>query len=526
MFIYLQNSNQESLKDYLTLNSITFLAHANTIPILPRAWLTANISLHFLQFEKTNIEKIEENAFNTEQFQNLVELNIMNAPISILSPKSFYGLSNLKILSLSSLKISIIESNAIQYFQKLETFRLHDCGSRLLSLNNLFGKNSERTSADGGKLNHLKVIDIEKCNLGNTITSSTFIKLQNINELRLHSNNIQTIEAGSFDIPLKTLKLIDLESNNLTMIPRNLFKAITHRKIDIFFGMNPWHCDYNLELLRQILQKQIEEQSKRIVCLSPPEFAGKLLASLPPLKMRISLPTFQKADASSGQKADASPVQMKPNAAINNYFFPIETIQKEKIDKVIQDEKIVIDQKPKEEKTITVLCEASNTLRNNVKLAWPFFGQIQADKRGQFINSNISSIEPIFIVFEQIRIKDNQNIVKCKNIIKNVHKARYNLIFEQNRIYRLCIMDKWMKTIKPLNCLVFFLHHEETDMWILLENRTIMISTYILFAISGLTFGILIPVALVTFFPKLIRDIPTVSTVRHIKGEYVKNIKR
>lgn len=507
----------QGLPVHLFLDSIKFSETLKVAPILQRGWLVPDTPLHFLQLKSINVLRIREHAFSGKQFQNLRQLKIEDASIRCLYPGAFNGLLSLTSLSLISLQIISIKPNALRFLPNLHFFKMKNCFSKQLNLDGLFG-----ALAPTSQLDNIIEIEIERCNLGDTITASTFNKIKNVKILRLSSNQIQSIGERSFDNTFQSLQRLILDSNKLTWLPANLFPVQTDRQIHINLNDNPWHCDTKMEGLRQLVRrKDTKLKFTQFACRTPSQYADKALSSLLQLKRRIttSLPVEKPNLLLKPPHTAIAPSPFSAPAEMKDYFAPkpkpIEvedtkiSLDVPSIDEIIQQESIEdqeeITWEPETDKMVDIQCKVSIVSELSVTLTQPLFQQFRVEHKNRFINTKTFLNHPLMLHFEQFRTGDSKNILKCKNIIKNVQNTIFDLILKPNRMQRVCIMDKSLKTITPLNCLQFFLFNEESDLWLLVENRSMMIVTFILFGISGLVLGILIPLGLATFFPIAIR---------------------
>lgn len=495
---------------HMFLEQIHFKPMMFGLSALKPDWLEHDISLYLLEIKEFNVIKIEEDAFNSNQFKYLNELRLEGAPISTLSSQSFNGLSNLKTLSLVSLRIFIIIPNPLEYLLNLRKFIMRKCVPRKISIDKIFG------TENGAKLYNLDEVEIEDCNLGDTITASTFTKLTNISKLRLNSNKIDKIGQGAFDIPLRTLQYLSLQSNNLTMVPENIFRSKSDRIIEIFLGQNPWHCDYKMDHLREFIRSTSKAHFDRVLCTTPPEYSAKLLTSLSTLNkiLNIQIPAQVARPLRKPSRKKTHPSLVPTDipdeiVAIDTDGRPIEDVnQAAFFDDTNQDENDDNTNKKTDiGKSFIVQCHTPHTWKLSVTLTKPFYEAVQDEHNKRSINSKIISNDAMFITLQQIRTMNQQNIVKCKSIMKKVRKTPFDMTIMPNQMNRLCMLDKWVTTITPLNCLAFFLYQEETDLWILRENRSMMIATFLLFGVSALVLGILVALFIAIFFPTLIRPI-------------------
>lgn len=251
---------------------INFSKSLHSSAELKKNWLKVDLQPTKLVIQKTNLVKISKDAFNSEHFTSLLVLRLWDSPISEVSDGAFNGLKNLKKLSFNDNKLHKFEGIVLAGTPNLEFFTMRKCGGPKLYVDNIFGS---------VPMHHLKHVIIEHCNLGDTITKNTFSGLHNIFELELMSSEITKIGPQSFDIALESLSSLRLRLNKLKSIPADLFIARKEENIIIDLFGNPWHCDCQLEGLRNLILADVVEN--KILCESPSEFTDHLLGQCPPL---------------------------------------------------------------------------------------------------------------------------------------------------------------------------------------------------------------------------------------------------
>lgn len=242
---------------------------------LSKGWLDTAFKLKSLQLCDANVISIEDNAFDTEPFHEILRLELISVPIRVFKSGVFNGLQNLKFISLESVRVFEFGMNVLAPVPKLQSFTLKNCGSQLLKIDHLFGMI---------QMKKLETVDIRKCNLQDTITEETFSGLYNIQLLVLSSNGIKRIAPKSFDYIFETASIVLLNGNNLTTIPKDLFTIKTKREIKVTVNLhnNPFHCDCGLEHLRAISQEATMVQFSQMTCATPPELAGVILQNSEP----------------------------------------------------------------------------------------------------------------------------------------------------------------------------------------------------------------------------------------------------
>lgn len=215
---------------------------------------------------KVNLKKINDDAFNTSHFAPLQKIIISDAPISLLSKGAFNGLKNLHRMSFNRVNFKMFETNILASTPNLKKFKMENCGKQQINADNLFGMVS---------MHYLGIVEIIKCNLGDTITENTFLGLSNVSELRLLSDEITIIGPKSFDVPLRNLKILQLNINKLKMLPNGIFAERKMSKISIELHRNEWHCDCDLDYLQKVIRSKSNTVLKNsVVCSSPSRCEG------------------------------------------------------------------------------------------------------------------------------------------------------------------------------------------------------------------------------------------------------------
>lgn len=233
-------------------------------------WLAAPISIERLEMKDFDVVTIESNAFNSREFEYLQIMELSNAPIQVFKTRALNGLTRLRVLKMNFINVHKFQGDVFASSPNLVAFIMKDCGDQVLRIDNLFGKSD---------LREIEYIQINHCNLKNTITEKTFSGLYNMDRMNLNSNQIENIGAGSFDYLLARTKLraVFLEMNKLTSIPKYLFKHKERRMVKVYLNDNPLHCDCSLDHFRAFTHRVTNVEFSLMECASPPDIKQRIV---------------------------------------------------------------------------------------------------------------------------------------------------------------------------------------------------------------------------------------------------------
>lgn len=424
-------------------------------PKLRRDWLVPKVKVKGLTIQYTSLYSILFDAFNSSQFIELEFLEFKRVSIGYLYTKSFNGLKNLKILHMYDLGLIKVMNNFLKPCQNLEVFTMFRCGPNRVILDNFFGKS---------EYNHLYKVDIRNCNL-KSINETTFWGLKSLKILRLNEANISKIEPKSFDVVIRTLTTLNLESNNLTTLPKDIFKS--HRvpiNFTVILGNNPWHCDCDLNELKSFIKNVNVD---KVICETPEDMKGKILNNYQSL--------------------------CKPSPSPSIIEYPVETVEQ--------------SIKPQLEQMITPLnnkfnLQCESMTNTNVTLTMPEWTPLFRVKNTESIVDFIHRSNDFDLLeFEATESNKNPNI-KCLSIPEDTEQqnGQVKRTFKPFQLYRFCAIKKTSNTIFPLDCTVFYSNIVECKSWILVDDKTIYIGCYVASMILALFVGISISVAIAMYF--------------------------
>lgn len=268
----------------LFLKKIQFDGPSKNYSYMQKGWLTVIVFVKFLHLDNLTVSTIRKDAFNAKQFVNLNEL-VIQSHITCIEEFAFMGLENLKKLTLRGIEIISFAPKTLGPLGTLQWLTIESCvyseNSKMLSLKNLLGILSLYT------ITRVKIID---CNV-QIIDRSSFHGLTGINELMLVNDQIENIRQESFDIVFVTLTYLNLVGNRLRTLPSDLFNIEQSLMATIKLDSNLWHCDCDLESLRQFILNSFNEDVKQAICRTPFEYAGRRIYDLPSLCNDQSTPS-------------------------------------------------------------------------------------------------------------------------------------------------------------------------------------------------------------------------------------------
>ncbi|XP_051933444.1 leucine-rich repeat and fibronectin type III domain-containing protein 1 [Hippocampus zosterae] len=203
---------------------------------------------------------------------SLVHLTLSRNTISQITPEAFFSLRSLRALHMDGNRLSAIRSD---HFKGLNNLR------HLILGNNQIHQVAA-TSFDEF-VSTIEDLDLSNNNL-RTLPWEAIARMTNINTLTLDHNLIDHIEAGTFTLLTKLVRL-DMTSNRLQKLPPDsLFqhaqvlsdaKGSSSSTLAVSFGGNPLHCNCELLWLRRLTREDDLE-----TCASPEHLMDKYFWSI------------------------------------------------------------------------------------------------------------------------------------------------------------------------------------------------------------------------------------------------------
>ncbi|KAF7663003.1 hypothetical protein LDENG_00220710, partial [Lucifuga dentata] len=219
--------------------------------------------------------------------------------ISYIQPSTFHGFDRLEELDLGDNRhLKALASDTFQGLGRLHALHLYHCGLLSLSPGIFEGlHNLQYLYLQDNQLEFLEDdLFIDLLNLshlflhGNRLWSlrqNTFRGLGVLDRLLLHQNRIQWVDRQAFH-DLRRLTTLYLFNNSLTELSGaslTLLPALEYLRLND----NPWECDCKALSLWDWLRR-FRGSTSSLMCVSPPELAGKDLKSLKKEELPSCLP--------------------------------------------------------------------------------------------------------------------------------------------------------------------------------------------------------------------------------------------
>lgn len=486
--------------------------------IITHDWLETPLKLRMLQLCKSNVLNIENDAFNSKPFEYLEVFEIIDTPVSVLKTYSLNGLLHLRVFRMQFVKINQIYKNVLSPVPNLEEFILDNCGERLIHLNNLFGNI---------RMEHLEMVEITNCNLKNAIQMDTFLSLSNIMVLNLNNNQIEEIAPGAFDPIFNSLEALYLESNQLTTIPKEMFKPIDiDRVVRVYIEPNPLRCSCEMDHFVELLQQPNQFQFTLMLCKTSK--ISKIV--------QYARTSLCDEDDAAANEVDHTSDNDRDLAQGFNAFSSTELPSEREIPSNLLGSNLQESNPPNSPNSpfpsistaddYKVSCDFSQSIINGpsvVILKEKSSFHIHTDNEQLLINADFTDYNFRLIEFES---KGRTTKVSCfgivgKTFIKNSKKFQIKRKFKSNHLYRFCMIDKQSRHITTLDCLTLFAFEFETDIepWLLVKDKRKVITSIVVISVFVLAFGGLVAVLLKIKFPTLILG----TEAEHNKATQAKN---
>ncbi|KAF6724935.1 Leucine-rich repeat and fibronectin type III domain-containing protein 1 [Oryzias melastigma] len=237
---------------------------------------------------------------------SLVHLTLSRNTISQIVPHAFVGLRSLRALHMDGNRLSVIKSD---HFKGLINLR------HLILGNNQIHEVAS-TSFDEF-VSTIEDLDLSNNNLRG-LPWEAIARMSNINTLTLDHNLIDHIEAGTFTLLTKLVRL-DMTSNRLQKLPPDsLFqhaqvlsdaKGSSSSTLAVSFGGNPLHCNCELLWLRRLTREDDLE-----TCASPEHLMDKYFWSIQEEEFICEPPLITKHVASKSYVMEGQGVTLKCKA--------------------------------------------------------------------------------------------------------------------------------------------------------------------------------------------------------------------
>jgi hypothetical protein len=252
--------------------------------------LNTNIIIEKLNIKADFPTTIEENAFNSTNFQNISDL-ILQDNIVQLKADCFVGLHRLDTLdimingnSLVSVAAGIL--NAVPNLSTLQiTSRIKDDilnnflhGTNMNNLLTLSINNNNLQELKSDILNgmtNMQALHAMSSGLMRVESSILASSASSIQTISFGDNKLETLPVDIFDISsYRESFQVSLHKNKLKTLPKGIFdKAIERSKnVKVTLADNDWHCDCDLAWLQQLISNKtiyLIDETNKATCESP-----------------------------------------------------------------------------------------------------------------------------------------------------------------------------------------------------------------------------------------------------------------
>lgn len=420
------------------------------------------------------------NAFNTPHFNNLEVLEFVKVPLQIFYYNSLNGLKHLKILRLIGTEHFKAGKSFLMPCKELKVFMLSKCGLKPIILN-IF---------ESVEFDYLYKVNIKYCRLNGSITEKTFWGLKALRELRLINDDIKQIEPRSFFVMRRTLKYLNLESNKLTTLPSGIFKYPRDNCIFINLQNNPWHCDCELDDLRDFIKTYpFVKIYNNVTCQSPSNLKGTTLNMYSSFCKSVPL------------------IEQDPNLMVNRFSSECDTMNDGEYDGIHFG---LFETLGKLSSLLPAVEEAHLTESTPEYQSTTPLIRIENGKL-LIINSDLFKDRKL-IGFKQEAI-ENFKMVPSKCLIQSDDSNKFDIErdLKPNQIYRFCAMKNGSTVVIPRECISFHSivasQSIDSDPFILMKDKPIAIicfvSNFILIFLIGGVFSIIFAKCFPTKFQAL-----------------------
>lgn len=204
---------------------------------------SSSTSLIFNQIEKLSVKS--KLLCASDNFRNILKLNINGCKIFIIDKNIFYGLANLRSLSLNNNQFQMIDSDA---FSNLVQLVYLDLSSN--NIDSIY------------KLRFVELVNLESLKLSDnqirSLNENIFMNLKNLRELDLSSNRLEKLDPKLF-IGLENLCELNLSNNKLTHFDLSILDNLPRLK-KVNLSGNFINKDDETEILKRFKESTIESE--------------------------------------------------------------------------------------------------------------------------------------------------------------------------------------------------------------------------------------------------------------------------
>ncbi|XP_055837491.1 uncharacterized protein LOC129905893 [Episyrphus balteatus] len=507
---YLESQKTCSL---ITLHISNGIFPENT---LQSSWLEGSFNLSSIEISSSDLNEIQNGAFNQKSVANLSELKLNGVEIMKLTENTFVGLTAIEKFTLIN-RIDIFSGEA---FLK----------PMMKTLDKVTIKHLTSIPTDpapwlrGENFPKLISITFDGSNLGEYINADTFKHLKRFSLLMMNSCKIGYIANGAFDFMFKqTVVLISLQNNQLKRLSGDYLSQITPlKRLDI--QNNPWDCTCELEQLVRVFKEYPEGFGVNSKCSSPWDKTGKLLNEIELKKCedepKPPLPT-PSSNITTISTTETTPFSLSTSStALSNSTDLMTTISTVELSSTT----------PSPQNRTTTLAADSIIIecaRHKIRFSsYPLNFIELSPPDGHFTIVSISetsarlifqgSTEDFVIIwfYEQPNLDENEGSVRfvgefsigCQSELDS------SLIVEglaANRSYTFCLVKNGTKVISPFNCQSYFSSVGETSndlIWLRKKDMPLVIGIFVACVLVSLLIGLIGMFLLILYHPCLLKN--------------------
>ncbi|KAG5670513.1 hypothetical protein PVAND_000772 [Polypedilum vanderplanki] len=273
--IYCENLfNSEDLSNSLVAYNEVNCAHVHLrirnqslLNKIESNWLShLKFNIHSLSISKSYIEKIESEAFNSEFFEKLIELEISENESDpfIIYANSLAGLKSLESLKIENAAVITLTSGDRDFLEPLKA-SLYELSITGIKSNLKYYDIFERY-----KFDKLKVLKMHGNSFSNyTLMENSFYAMKDsLEEIYLNDSQISKATNAAFS-EFHQLKVAHLENNELAFLSSEFFgDLVNDSEFQVYLSGNPWNCTCGISHLLDIIKEET------VICDSPKDVKG------------------------------------------------------------------------------------------------------------------------------------------------------------------------------------------------------------------------------------------------------------
>lgn len=367
-------------------------------------------------------------------YSRMKKLYLVNNNISTLRKATFRYLPSLRELSIQKNEIKQAERNLLE-----------DVAGTLQSLqfeeNAIVNAKVLQNITGGRVLHNVKILSL-RYNRIPIIDSQLFSGVPGVVSLYLSNSHVNTVHIDAFEPISESIAQLLISDNDITTLPEGLFdKIIWNPSFILTIDNNPWHCDCNLEWMRDTMRNHPSVNMERLICKSPEKNADK---------------SFTVADFCDGDNATVTTsTSVTKSSTTNSSETPSTTNTSETPS--------TIDCKARE--TICIACNItanqslySNCLihetfsRSDLAISLRFWKFSAEEVENRMIRITLPSCRDVSLIW--FINNERSNVTNLKNSIRCAGGVRDSFLLKDLKpqtSYTICAYDG--SNFSPLNCL-------------------------------------------------------------------------